>query len=100
MPLFSRAPRDAENAAVTIAYEPVWAIGTGVNATPEQAEEMHAFIRSLLPEFAKKSTRILYGGSVNANNAQALLSQKNINGALVGGASIKPEEFRKIVGSV
>ncbi len=96
-PLFSRAPRDAAKAALTIAYEPVWAIGTGVNATPEEAEEMHAFIRSLLPDFAKKSTRILYGGSVKADNAKGLLSQKNIDGALVGGASIKPDEFRKIV---
>ena len=100
LPLFSRAPRDATHAAVTIAYEPVWAIGTGENATPEQVEEMHEFIRSLLPDFARKSTRIIYGGSVNANNAASLLSQENIDGALVGGASLKPEEFRKIVETV
>lgn len=99
LPLFSRAPRDAEHAALTLAYEPVWAIGTGNNATPEQAEEMHAFIRSLLPEFAKKSTRILYGGSVNAENASGLFAKENIDGALVGGASLKPEEFHKIVQS-
>lgn len=100
LPLFSRAPRDAQHAALTIAYEPVWAIGTGVNATPDEAEEMHAFIRSLLPEFAKKSARIIYGGSVTGENASSLLSQQNIDGALIGGASLKPEEFRLIVESV
>lgn len=97
LPLFSRAARDAAVSAVTIAYEPVWAIGTGENATPQQVEEMHSYIRSFLPEFAKASTRILYGGSVTAENAKSLLSQKNINGALVGGSSLKPEEFRAIV---
>ena len=100
LPLFSRAPRDAKTAALTIAYEPVWAIGTGDSATPEEAEEMHAYIRSLLPEFAKPSTRILYGGSVTGDNAKTLLSQNNIDGALVGGCSLKPEEFRKIVDAI
>jgi triosephosphate isomerase len=80
-----------------IAYEPVWAIGTGKVASPEQAEEVHADLRRLLVEryndrFAAK-VRILYGGSVKASNAGELLSQPNIDGALVGGASLKAEEF-------
>ncbi|MDD8040000.1 MAG: triose-phosphate isomerase [Acidobacteriota bacterium] len=82
---------------VTIAYEPVWAIGTGKTATPEQAQEMHAFIRSLLPADVRESIRILYGGSVKAENAQELLTQPDIDGALVGGASLQPDQFRAIV---
>jgi triosephosphate isomerase len=81
----------------TIAYEPVWAIGTGKNATPAQAEEMHAYIRSLFPEGRRGKTRILYGGSVNAENAGEILRQPDVDGALVGGASRKPEEFAAIV---
>ncbi|MCC7476702.1 MAG: triose-phosphate isomerase [Pirellulales bacterium] len=82
---------------IVIAYEPVWAIGTGKVATPEQAEEVHADLRKLLIErynerFAA-TVRILYGGSVKASNAGELLAQPNINGALVGGASLKAEEF-------
>ncbi len=77
-----------------IAYEPVWAIGTGKTPTPEEVNEIHAFIRSLLKE---KSTRIIYGGSVTGDNAAGFFAQKNIDGALVGGASLKPEEFKKIV---
>ncbi len=84
---------------VTIAYEPVWAIGTGKTATPEQAQEMHAFIRSLLPESARATTRILYGGSMNAANAESLLRQPDIDGGLIGGASLNIEEFRRIVES-
>lgn len=84
---------------ITIAYEPVWAIGTGVTATPEEAEEMHAFIRSLLPEDRQEKTRILYGGSMNALNAHLLLEQPNIDGGLVGGASLKPNEFKEIIDS-
>jgi len=80
----------------TIAYEPVWAIGTGLTATPEQAEDMHSFIRSLLPDSRQATTRILYGGSLNPVNAQELLSQANIDGGLVGGASLKPDAFRDI----
>jgi triosephosphate isomerase len=75
----------------------VWAIGTGKTATPKQAQDMHAFIRSLLPADRRDSTRILYGGSMNSENAQELLSQPDIDGGLVGGASLKPEEFRAIV---
>jgi triosephosphate isomerase (TIM) len=80
---------------VVIAYEPVWAIGTGKVATPEQAEETHLNIRAWLhenisPEVAA-ATRILYGGSVNGGNAETLIGQPNIDGFLVGGASLKPE---------
>lgn len=86
---------------VVIAYEPVWAIGTGVVATPEQAEAVHADLRRLLEtrynsELAS-SVRIQYGGSVNAENAATLLGQPNIDGALVGGASLKAESFLAIV---
>jgi triosephosphate isomerase len=80
-----------------IAYEPVWAIGTGKNATPEQAQEMHAFIRSLLPSDAQATTRILYGGSVKPENAADLLRQSDIDGLLVGSASLDPKLFRSIV---
>lgn len=83
--------------SVTIAYEPVWAIGTGKTATPEDAQEIHAFIRSLLPETVKEKMRILYGGSMNAKNAEALLKQTDIDGGLIGGASLKPDDFGEIV---
>jgi len=75
-----------------LAYEPVWAIGTGETATPEQAQEMHGYIRSLLPE-PLKDVAILYGGSVKPENAQALFSQTDIDGGLIGGASLVLEEF-------
>jgi triosephosphate isomerase len=82
---------------IVIAYEPVWAIGTGKVATPEQAEEVHAELRNLLSGRYNDGTagkvRILYGGSVKPSNAADLLSQPNIDGALVGGASLKVEEF-------
>jgi triosephosphate isomerase len=82
---------------VVIAYEPVWAIGTGKVATPQQAEEVHADLRRLLTErYNERSAgvvRILYGGSVKASNAGDLLGQPNIDGALVGGASLKADEF-------
>ena len=87
--------------AVTIAYEPVWAIGTGRTATPQQAQEVHEFIRGLLAKmFDKKlaqETRIQYGGSVNAANAKELMGQKDVDGLLVGGASLKVDDFVKII---
>ena len=76
-----------------IAYEPVWAIGTGETATPELAEEVHAHIRRIVGE----GVPILYGGSVNANNIEGLLKMPNIDGALIGGASLKPDEFSQIL---
>jgi triosephosphate isomerase len=86
---------------VVIAYEPVWAIGTGKTASPEQAQDMHAFIRTLLKENFDETvaaeTSILYGGSVNAANAKELFSQADIDGGLVGGASLKAEEFIEII---
>jgi triosephosphate isomerase (TIM) len=84
-----------------IAYEPVWAIGTGRNATPQQAQEAHAFIRHTLREMADDATaervRIQYGGSVKPENARELMSQPDIDGALVGGASLDPRSFVQIV---
>ncbi len=84
-----------------IAYEPVWAIGTGITATPEQAEEAHAFVRELIEkefgETVAQSVRIQYGGSVTPENIKGLMAQQNIDGALVGGASLKAETFSKIV---
>jgi triosephosphate isomerase len=91
---------DERLAEVTIAYEPIWAIGTGKVATPEQAEEAIAFIRALVgdrSESAAAAVRVLYGGSVNGDNAREILSQPNVDGALVGGASLDPEEFARIV---
>jgi triosephosphate isomerase len=86
---------------VILAYEPVWAIGTGHTATPEQAQEVHAFIRNSLvklnSEFAKK-VHILYGGSVKANNADSFFHHVDIDGVLVGGASLDPVELGKIIG--
>ena len=80
-----------------IAYEPVWAIGTGRNATPAQAQEAHAFIRHTLHEMADdddgRAVRIQYGGSVKPDNARELMSQPDIDGALVGGASLDPRSF-------
>src|SRR5438128_3385157 len=84
-----------------IAYEPVWAIGTGRNATPEQAQEAHTFIRNILREMADDITaervRIQYGGSVKPENARELMSQPDIDGALVGSASLDPRSFAQIV---
>ena len=96
--LFHLAPEAFSQ--VVIAYEPVWAIGTGVNATPAQAQEMHAYIRGLVAEKygdkAASGTRILYGGSCNAKNARELFSQPDVDGGLIGGASLKAEEFIEI----
>lgn len=92
---------EARASGVVIAYEPVWAIGTGKTASPEQAEEVHAFIRKLLGELfdeeVAEQIRIQYGGSVKPGNAKELLSQPNIDGALVGGASLQVEDFVAII---
>jgi triosephosphate isomerase len=86
---------------IIIAYEPVWAIGTGRTATPEQAQEMHAFIRRVFvdrySDQAAGSLRIIYGGSVKPDNIAGLMSQTDIDGALVGGASLEAESFARIV---
>ena len=90
-----------EMRSVVVAYEPVWAIGTGKTATPEQAEEVHRFIRKKLEELYSRKiaegVRIQYGGSVTPENVKGLMGQENIDGALVGGASLKSETFSKIV---
>ncbi|HZE21774.1 MAG TPA: triose-phosphate isomerase [Desulfobaccales bacterium] len=85
--------------ALVIAYEPVWAIGTGLTATPDQAQEVHAFIRQELTRILGDGAayRIQYGGSVNPDNAATLLAEPDIDGALVGGASLKPELFLPII---
>lgn len=82
---------------IVLAYEPVWAIGTGKTATPDQAQEVHAFIRGLLPKSVAQDVRILYGGSVKPDNTKELMSKPDIDGGLVGGASLKVEDFTKIV---
>lgn len=84
---------------IVVAYEPVWAIGTGKTATPEQAQEVHAVLRGQLAAATPHSDRvhILYGGSMNAANAQQLLAQKDIDGGLVGGASLKAADFLTII---
>jgi len=86
---------------ILIAYEPVWAIGTGRTATPEQAQQMHRFIRDSLAEThgneTSENVRILYGGSVKPENISALMMQADIDGALVGGASLNPEDFFRII---
>ena len=87
-------------AADVIAYEPVWAIGTGQTASPEQAQEMHAFIRDFLRQHlgeTAESIRLLYGGSVKATNAAELFGQQDIDGGLVGGAALDAQEFAAII---
>jgi len=100
-----RALRDItpdEAARVVVAYEPVWAIGTGLAATPEQAQEVHAFIRQLVSrshgEPVAAALRVLYGGSVKPANAATLMAKPDIDGALVGGACLKADSFLKIIG--
>jgi triosephosphate isomerase len=91
----------ADMAKVIIAYEPVWAIGTGVVATPEQAQEMHKYIRDLLAELFDEevaaNTTILYGGSCKPSNAAELFANPDVDGGLIGGASLKAEDFLGIV---
>jgi len=91
----------AEIARMTVAYEPVWAIGTGKVATPEQAQEVHAAIRRLIGDLAgadvARNLRILYGGSVKPDNIDALMRQPDLDGALVGGASLNADDFARIV---
>lgn len=86
---------------VVIAYEPIWAIGTGETATPDQAQEMHAMIRNVLSDLYDHSSaeaiRILYGGSMKPHNAEELLKQTDVDGGLVGGASLEAESFAKII---
>jgi triosephosphate isomerase (TIM) len=90
-----------ETAKTVLAYEPVWAIGTGKTATPRQAEEVHHYLRKLVTQKAGeavgKSIRILYGGSVSPENVKDLMAEEDIDGALVGGASLKVDSFLKIV---
>jgi len=90
----------ADVARLTVAYEPVWAIGTGKTATTAQAQEVHAALRALLDELAggaADQVRIQYGGSVKADNAAELMAQPDVDGALVGGASLKAPDFSQIV---
>ncbi|MBM3436727.1 MAG: triosephosphate isomerase, partial [Bacteroidetes bacterium] len=100
--LFHLNNEDFEN--VIIAYEPVWAIGTGVNATPVQAQEMHQYIRKLIREKFGEATAenktILYGGSCNSKNAGDLFGNPDVDGGLIGGASLDAEEFISIVQSL
>ena len=92
---------EADAGQVVIAYEPVWAIGTGVTATPEQAESAHEHLRTWLKnrysDAYAQAAQILYGGSVKPDNAETLMGQPNVDGALVGGASLKPELFVPII---
>jgi triosephosphate isomerase len=93
----------ADLARVTVAYEPVWAIGTGRTATPQQASTVHGYLRGVLSglydERASEALRIQYGGSVNAGNAAEILTAPDVDGALVGGASLKPDAFLPIIES-
>ncbi len=86
---------------IVLAYEPVWAIGTGLTATPEQAQEIHAYIRGLVAEKygreVAENCTILYGGSCNAKNAAGLFANPDIDGGLIGGASLKAEDFKAII---
>ena len=97
--IFGSLPSSATAENIVIAYEPVWAIGTGKTATLDDVKTMHAFIRGLLKEKLDKSPsiRILYGGSVKPDNAKDLLHIENVDGALVGGASLKTDQFMAIV---
>jgi len=95
--LLGSLPDGATPENTVVAYEPVWAIGTGVTATPEQAQEVHAMLRAelvgKLGQAASDGMRILYGGSMNAANAEELLAKEDIDGGLIGGAALKPDDF-------
>lgn len=92
---------ESEWSNIVLAYEPVWAIGTGETASPEQAQEMHAFIRNLIrqnvSETVAENTSILYGGSVKPDNAREIFSKADVDGGLIGGASLKADDFLAIV---
>jgi triosephosphate isomerase len=100
--ILKNIPASAAN-SIVLAYEPVWAIGTGITATPEQAQDVHAYIRDLVGEAlgqeVSSAMPILYGGSCNPTNAKTLFSCKDIDGGLIGGASLKAEEFKSIIHS-
>jgi triosephosphate isomerase len=102
-PVFSQCAFAIMNGAwnLVIAYEPVWAIGTGVTATPEQAQEVHAMIRArlkaILGENVSQSTRIVYGGSVKPSNAEEIFSKEDIDGGLIGGAALSSADFSGII---
>jgi triosephosphate isomerase len=97
----SLAGLGADMAKIVVAYEPVWAIGTGLTASPEQAQEMHAYIRSILAQISDQATadgiRIQYGGSMKPENAAELLSQPDIDGGLIGGAALKAPSFVALI---
>ena len=84
------------NTNMLIAYEPIWAIGTGLTATPDMANEVHAHINSVLSEMSSNGIPILYGGSMKSSNAKELLQMEHIHGGLIGGASLDASEFLKI----
>ena len=99
--VFKLSETEFEN--IILAYEPVWAIGTGKTASPEQAQEIHAYIRGLVAENYNneiaENTSILYGGSCNPGNAKELFSNKDVDGGLIGGASLKADDFKAIINS-
>lgn len=96
----SSLPVTGDASVITIAYEPVWAIGSGKTATESDIQDMHSFIRSLLPAGISENMRIIYGGSVKPDNAAGILALPDVDGALVGGASLDPRAFRSIVDSL
>ncbi len=92
---------ESEIGNVVLAYEPLWAIGTGETATPDQAQEMHEMVRTELKELysekAAQTVRIVYGGSMKPHNAEELISQPDVDGGLIGGASLKADSFAEII---